>query len=302
MRVLLAEPTRIGRTIVSGMLAQEGYTLIPVDSAEAALEALQSDEEIDVLITAIEFATMSGLELCWEARLHADSGRPLYVIVLSSSREEAKLVEALDSGADDFINKPPNRNELLARLRSASRLIQAQRQLIRFANFDALTGLRNRRSFFEEVDRIRDVDTVRTVVMLDIDYFKQVNDRYGHDAGDDVLREVGARLVRADRGFARLGGEEFAVLIAGDAAWGGDLAELVRNVIASTPVETCAGPLAITVSIGVAERWPGTEFDQAMKNADIALYASKSAGRNRVTVSASSGGAQIREIRHNLVA
>jgi len=302
MRVLLAEPTRIGRAIVANMLAEEGYTLIPVDSAEAALEALRQDEEIDVVITAIEFANMSGLELCWEARLHAESGRPLYVIVLSSSREEAKLVEALDSGADDFIYKPPKRNELLARLRSASRLIQAQRQLFRFANFDVLTSLRNRRSFFDELERLKPASAVISVVMLDIDYFKQVNDRYGHDAGDDVLREIGVRLGRADRGFARLGGEEFAVLVHGDAGTARDLAEFIRNVIASTPIETCAGPLAITASVGVAERWPGTAFDHAMKNADIALYASKSAGRNRVTISASSGGDQPQEIRHSLVA
>lgn len=302
MNVLLAEPTRIGRSIMTRMLEDEGYRVTAVDSAETALRVLNASDEIDVLITAIEFATMSGLELCWEARIQAETGRPLYVIVLSSSRDETKLVEALDSGADDFVYKPPNRNELLARLRAASRLLQAQRQLYRFANFDSLTGLRNRRAFFEDLERQGTQGVAQSVIMLDIDYFKQVNDRHGHDAGDDVLREMGARLARIDRGFSRMGGEEFALMVQTGIMAAGELAETIRHIVAATPVQTCAGPLAVTVSIGVSAREADETFAMALKNADIALYASKSAGRNRVTVSSTRGEGLLREIPHKQVA
>lgn len=298
MRILLAEPTRIGRAIVASMLREEGYTVVPCETAEAALEMLKGSEPFDVLITSIEFAAMSGLELCWEARLVADSGNPLYVIVLSSSRDEQKLVEALDSGADDFINKPPNRNELMARLRAAARLLQAQRELIRLACFDSLTGLRNRRSYFEELDKLVDYPGPIAVIMLDIDYFKQVNDRHGHDAGDDVLKEIGTRLTAMDRNFARLGGEEFAVVVRGPIAVAAQMAEMIRQNVAAMPVETRNGAIPVTISLGVAERTPGSRFDLAMKDADIALYASKSAGRNRVTVSRSASSMGGNELLH----
>lgn len=302
MRVLLAEPTRIGRTIMAGMLAEAGYDVVAVESVEAALSVMEADEAVEILITAIEFATLSGFELCWEARLRASGERPLYVIVMSSSRDEAKLVEALDSGADDFVTKPPKRNELLARLRQASRLLQAQKQLINQANFDALTGLRNRRSFFDSESRMTAAGGPWSVIMLDIDYFKQVNDKHGHDAGDDVLRVVGQRLVQIDRNFSRLGGEEFALLMPGRGSDAGQVAELVRGAIASLPVETCAGPLAITASMGVAEIDRETGLSQAMKNADIALYASKSGGRNRVTISATRQEGPGGVVQHALVA
>ncbi len=284
MRVVVAEPSRIGRAILTKMLADDGYDVVCFESAELALERLRSEADVDVLITAVEFATMSGLELCWEARIMIDRDNPVYIIVLSSSQDELKLVEALDCGADDFINKPPRKSELLARLRSASRLLQAQRELAHLASYDSLTGLKNRRAFFEELDRYRETSTTMSVVIFDVDYFKQVNDRHGHDAGDDVLREIGRRLVGFDRNFARLGGEEFGLLVKGPLEAAGTIAEAVRVGIAAVPFETCSGVLPITASLGVAERKPGAPFELALKDADVALYASKSNGRNCVTL------------------
>ncbi len=289
MKVLVAEPSRIGRTIVTRMLVDDGYEVICCDTAEAALECLGADETFDVLITAVEFATMSGLELCWQTRILTDKDRPIYIVVLSSSQDELKLVEALDCGADDFINKPPRKSELLARLRAASRLLQAQRELVYLASYDSLTGLRNRRSFFEDLGRFEALDAAASIMMLDIDYFKQVNDRHGHDAGDDVLREMGQRLVAFDKGFARLGGEEFGLMIKGPITAAGEMAEAIRRKIAATPFQTCSGPLPVTASIGVAERLGRDKFEHVLKDADIALYASKSAGRNCVTLSRSGG-------------
>lgn len=287
MRILLAEPSRIGRTIVANMVTVDGHDIVCSGDADEALAFMRSGQEFDVLITAIEFASVSGFELCWEAKLSSDGSRPVYVIVLSSSRDELKLVEALDSGADDFISKPPRQSELLARLRAAGRLLAAQHDLIRLANFDSLTGLRNRRSFFDELEKCAPLSAAMSVVMLDVDHFKQVNDRHGHDAGDDVLREIGRRALLIDKGFSRLGGEEFGLLVREPLLSAGEVAERLRKAIMETPFATCAGELPITASIGVAERMPGASFENVLKEADVALYASKSGGRNRVTLSRS---------------
>ncbi|KAF0231184.1 MAG: response [Beijerinckiaceae bacterium] len=296
MRILLAEPSRIGRTIVANMVTADGHDVVCSGDADVALDYMRSGQPFDVLITAIEFASMSGFELCWEAKLCADQSNPVYVIVLSCSHDELKLVEALDCGADEFITKPPRQSELLARLRAAGRLLSAQHDLIRLASYDSLTNLRNRRSFFEELDKCATCDKPISIMMFDVDHFKKVNDQYGHDAGDDVLREIGRRVVAIDKGFSRLGGEEFALIIKAQLREAGDIAEAIRKAICTEPFETCAGPLAISASIGVAERALGVPFDLVLKEADVALYASKSGGRNRVTLSRT--GAESGAIMH----
>ncbi|CAN1565649.1 PleD Response regulator containing a CheY-like receiver domain and a GGDEF domain [Rhabdaerophilaceae bacterium] len=283
MRILLAEPSKIGRTIVSRQLEAGGHHLIFCDCAEEALQILESDEDIDVLITAIEFIGMSGLELCWNARLVASINRPLYVLVMSASSDEMKVAEALDSGADDFISKPPRSTELLARLRSAERIAESKRKLIQIASVDALTGLKNRRIFFDLIAEAEHQPGPWAVIMLDIDYFKQVNDLQGHDGGDIVLKEVARRLKRVNPQFARIGGEEFALLVRSELEEAGKLAERIRLEICMLPVELPNTLLNVSVSLGVAQRQVGETFEKTLKDADIALYASKSGGRNRVT-------------------
>lgn len=284
MRILLAEPSRIGRSIVSQMLQDDGHTIIGCPTAEQALSMLEADPSIDVLITAIEFVEMSGLELCWSARLLSGPQRPLWILVMSTSTDEMKLAEALDTGADEFITKPPRKTELLARLRSAQRMLEAQRQLIRVASYDALTGLRNRRVFFEELDAEEPSTQVSSVIVLDIDYFKQVNDKHGHDGGDIVLQEVARRLAKLDTRFARIGGEEFALLVKGPIEQAAVLAETARREIAVIPAKLPTTELNISISLGVAQRQPGMNLQEVMKDADVALYASKAGGRNRVTL------------------
>ncbi len=285
MRVLVADPSAEERALVASILQEDNHEVILAEDGAVAIQILRAGQPFDVLITAIEFPTMSGFELCWEARLIASQGNPLYVIVMSTSRDEAKLVEALDSGADDFINSPPRKSELLARLRAAGRLLSAHRDLIRLASFDSLTGLRNRRSFFEELDGCLFEEGPFSVIVLDVDHFKRINDTNGHEVGDDVLREIGRRAVEVDKGFARLGGEEFGLLVRGGLPAAAEKAEALRRAIASTPFETANGPLDVTASIGVAQKKASDGFDKALKEADIALYAAKSAGRNRVTLS-----------------
>lgn len=290
MRILLAEPSKIGRSIIVQMLEADGHVVESCATAEQALSILEGDDTIDVLITAIEFLEMSGLELCWSARILAGPQRPLHIVVMSASTDETKLAEALDTGADDFIGKPPKKTELLARLRSAQRMIDAQKQLIRVASFDSLTNLRNRRVFFEALEEEEKSQGISSVLVLDIDYFKQVNDRYGHDGGDLVLKEVANRLRKVDQKFARIGGEEFALLVKGPIEQAAVIAETVRREIAVLPIKLPSCEMSTSISVGVAQRMPGTPMNEVMKDADVALYAAKSGGRNRVTLARFSSG------------
>lgn len=299
MKIVLAEPSRIGLRLMAQMLAEGGHRVLPFSDGAAALDCLRDDDEVDVLMTSFEVPSVSGLELCWEARLIANAGRPLHVIAMSSTHDRDRLIEALDSGADDFITKPPVAAELWARLRAAERMTRAQRALLRMANLDALTDLPNRRAFF---DRAGDViarppgGAPIAVLMFDIDHFKKINDGWGHDVGDVVLRTI-ARTAAARPGFAaRLGGEEFAVLLDGwDLLDAHHEAETLRRAIQDAEIDVEGGLIQVTVSIGVAEWRPGESVDDLLKQADVALYAAKTSGRNR-TVAAQSAPAHRPEI------
>jgi len=298
MRIVLADPSRIGLKLMAKMLAEGGHEVLPFTDGTAALDCLRGDLSVDVLLTSFEVPGVSGLELCWEARLIANAHRPIYVVAMSSTHDRDRLIEALDSGADDFITKPPIATELYARLRAAERMTRAQRELVRLATLDPLTELPNRRAFFERAGEacLRDADQPPlSVVMFDIDHFKQVNDTWGHDAGDLVLKAV-ADVVRRRAGQpARIGGEEFAVLFDG---W--DLldvyheAERLRLDLQTTAIEVPGGVLGITASLGVAEHVVGQSVDRLLKNADVALYAAKTSGRNRVVAAQSSAPAEPR--------
>jgi two-component system cell cycle response regulator len=139
------------------------------------------------VITAPEPHSLSGLKLCWETRLLAGSKRPIYVILMSPFSNEERLTQALDHGADDILRNPPAPDELYARLRAAERVGRMQRELIRLAVTDALTGMYNRCGFFEQTAQPclnAESGTPLCAVMADIDYFKRINDAHGHDAGD----------------------------------------------------------------------------------------------------------------------
>lgn len=286
MRIVLAEPSRIGLRLMMKMLNEGGHEVLPFDDGAAALECLRGDDDIDVLMTSFEIPNVSGLELCWEARLIANARRPLHVIAMSSTHDRDRLIEALDSGADDFITKPPVPAELYARLRAAERMTRASRELLRLATLDALTELPNRRAFFERADATalrRDGSPPVSVLMFDIDHFKRVNDTWGHDVGDEVLKAV-AEVVRSRPGHpGRLGGEEFALLLEGwDLFDAHHEAERLRLAVQNRTIVTAGAPISVTVSIGVAEHVVGESVDQMLKQADVALYAAKTGGRNRV--------------------
>jgi diguanylate cyclase (GGDEF)-like protein len=295
VHVLLIEPSRIGQTMMKRLLEQCGHRVACASDGAVALERVRTDESIDVVLTSLELPTLSGLELCWNLRLLVGHRRSLSIMAMSSTFDDRRLAEALDCGADDFVHKPPQPAELSARLRAAERLLTAQRDLIRIATTDALTGLNNRRAFFEIAEEhvaAPDSDGALAVVLFDIDHFKAINDGHGHDAGDAVLAGMGERIRATGRIAGRLGGEEFALLLPGtslsDAA---AVAEVLRAAIAAEPFDTPAGPIAVTSSFGIALGRAGDAFDSTLKLADIALYAAKTGGRNRVIRSSQDRGA-----------
>ena len=287
MRVVLVDPSRTMRLFVTRLLEAGDHEVRPFADGADALACMRADPEVAALITSGEIGTgMSGLELCWETRVLAGRDRPIYVILMSASIDKNRLGEALDSGADDFISKPPVADELYARLRAAERLGAMQRELVRLASIDPLTGLFNRRVFFDRAEAARERcegGGALTAIMLDIDHFKRINDLYGHDVGDQAIASVAQLAAAVGVLVGRLGGEEFAILTEGQHLTEGvKLAERLRAAIAALKLSTVNGPLTLTCSFGVSEHKPGESIDDLLKRADVALYAAKTGGRNRV--------------------
>ena len=288
MEIVLAEPSRIGRRVIGDLLKRRGDVVYASGDGAEALSTLKSNSNISVLITSLELPTTCGIELCWEARILAQVRSPIFVIVMSSNHDRKKLVEALDGGADDFIKKPPAEEELFARLRAAERMIRTQRELMRLAQTDSLTGAYNRRMFFQclrDASEQSDEDRPLSMVMLDIDYFKSINDRFGHDVGDTVIQRVADLFMQREGIFGRLGGEEFGWALPNrTAAETAALAETARRDVENVEIHCSTGLVRMTSSFGVAAYVAGESIDKLVRRADQALYEAKGAGRNRVRV------------------
>jgi diguanylate cyclase (GGDEF)-like protein len=293
VRIVVVDPSRTILKAVSRLLEDDGHAVSAFSEGREALDYIKSAPDVSVLMTSAELASMSGLELCWEARLLSGRDRALYIILMSSNAEQSAVVNALDSGADEFIRKPPVSEELYARLRTAERLLRQQRELIVLANLDSLTGVFNRRAFFEKTGDLADAGRRFAAVMLDIYHFKNVNDTYGHDVGDQVLRVIGAEARKDKTILGRLGGEEFAIVLEGSSLDAAILyAEELREKLAALSFETAGQTFSVTASFGVAERAPQESIDLLLKRADAALYQAKRAGRNRVMAVAAEASEQ----------
>ncbi len=288
MRIAVVDPSRTVLKLVTQLLEAREHSVRTFTDGREALDQITSDLNVDALITSMELASMSGVELCRQVRALATNGRPIYVVLMSSNYDRRKLIEALDSGADDFISKPPAIEELYARLRAAERLGELQRKLYNLAMTDPLTGALNRRSFFEKAQDAcarTEAGGVLSATLFDIDHFKFVNDDYGHDVGDRVLRMIAGEVMAEKLILGRLGGEEFAVLLEGmnveDAA---QVAERLRLRFAGLQLDADGKPVKFTASFGVSQWKPGDTIDGILKRADMALYQAKEGGRNRVVV------------------
>ncbi len=287
MNVVLVDPSRTVLRIVMGLLNKGSHDVHPFADAGEALDFIKSDSTVQALITSVELTSMSGLELCRQTRQIASCGRPIYVILMSSNQERHKLIEALDSGADDFIGKPPVIEELYARLRAADRVGSMQRELLRLATTDPLTGILNRRAFFDQAHVAcaqACAGRALCAIMLDVDHFKRINDIYGHDVGDEAIRGVACETAATPNALVgRLGGEEFVMLIA-DRTLADTvvIAEDLRRRLAARQFDAGHDKMMLTCSFGVSEWQPGDTINWLLKRADLALYKAKMDGRNRV--------------------
>jgi diguanylate cyclase (GGDEF)-like protein len=238
-------------------------------------------------------------ELCLETELTREQREYLEIVILLTSKDtKAALVEGLDSGADEYLTKPCNFDELNARLRTSERILQledtlvaAKEEMLFKATHDTLTLLWNRGKILEALDdALRHVDSI-AVMMCDIDHFKAINDKYGHIVGDAVLREIANRLrggVRANDFIGRYGGEEFLVVLnACDTTRLFERAERLRKTVSGGSLLTEAGEISFTMSIGavaVTHTDSGTPAETILNLADAALYHAKEDGRDRVVI------------------
>lgn len=303
--VMICESSQVQLRILSQAVEEAGYVVQTATNAEEALQLLKLMPS-DIFLTGIEVGKVNGLEACWSLKSNADT-ESIYTIVITASGQERRLEESLDAGADDFIRKPVNMTELRARLRAASRLVRMQKQFRRLAETDALTGAANRRAFMQylemQSETARRHETPVSVVMIDLDHFKSVNDTYGHATGDRVLiqtvREVQSCLRDRDL-LGRLGGEEFAVVLHDtQLEQAGMVAERIRETIERMHVENDDGErFPVTGSFGVAsvQLKHGLDTpDSLLQAADEMLYFSKQNGRNRVTLAKPEPGPGLRE-------
>lgn len=297
MKVLVADDDAASRIALTGLLRKWGYEVTAVGDGDAAWGVLTAPDGPRLAILDWMMPGREGPEICAELR-RSQQARYFYVILLTALDQQASLVTGMDSGADDYIVKPFRPEELRVRLRAGRRILDLEAELTasreafrELAARDALTGVFSRRAILDtlsrELSRGRRAGTPVSVALCDADHFKRINDTHGHAVGDAVLVELARRMASALRdsdAIGRIGGEEFLALLPGaDRESALSAAERVRAAVAAAPVETSAGPIPLTVSIGVAMAPDGTVAPEALTaDADRALYRAKEEGRDRV--------------------
>ena len=303
---LIAEDDPIFRRILESWFKKWDYRVTAVENGLEAWEVLQKEDAPQLAILDWMMPGMDGIELCRRIRSR-NQGPYRYVLLLTAKDDKQDVVAGLEAGADDYLTKPFDVDELRARVRAGKRILDLQAALIHAkddlqfaAAHDPLTGLWNRGAILDllnrEVYRRQRSGDALGVIMADIDYFKKINDTHGHLVGDAVLREVTQRLavgVRPYDAVGRYGGEEFLIVFPGCSAPNLVVgAERLRHCVADRPIETSAGPLPVTLSLGLASAAQGEketlDCETFLRTADEALYAAKARGRNRVEISPAS--------------
>jgi len=299
-RILIVDDRASSAERLAHTLGPHHNAHVEPDAHEALFKA--AEDNIDLIIVSLGLTSYDGLRLCSQIR-SLERTRNLPILIVADGEDRQRVLRGLDLGVNDCLTRPVDRNELLARVRTqlrqkryADSLREKVQQSIELALFDPLTGLNNRRFMENHLATMLDNARVRraplTLMILDIDHFKQVNDTYGHDCGDEVLKGFADRLRGIIRGgdlLCRLGGEEFVIVMPGvNVLAATRIAERARLAIQEERfvIDATGRSIPVTVSIGLAERGAEGDASALYRRADQALYRAKAEGRNRVSADA----------------
>jgi len=300
LKALIAEDNPGFRLALEKLLKKWGYDAVAAVNGKQALEVLSRDDPPRLAILDWMMPELDGVEVC--RRVREQNREPyIYILLLTAKDTADELIEGMEAGADEYLRKPVNTQELRVRLRAGRRIIDLQEELVRArellrkqASRDCLTEFFNRGAMFEvlirELKRAERESVSLSLIMTDLDHFKQVNDKYGHAAGDAVLREAARRMAACVRPYdapCRYGGEEFVIVMPGceidDAI---ARAEDIRRQVAASPIHVPEGLVQLTCSVGVTATSGPAGFNSSalLHEADEALYIAKNKGRNRVEI------------------
>jgi len=316
MNILIAEDDAPTRKMLRSMLSEWGYSVTEACDGNEAWRILSEAEHPQLVVLDWMMPGIEGPEIVRRLREN-ESGESHYVIIMTAAGTGNAAADALDAGADDFISKPFNHNELRARIAVGRRVnmlhqaladklhkLEAANAIIsRLARTDDLTGLHNRRSFSEifslALSAARRHGHPLSLVIIDLDHFKDVNDTFGHAVGDQVLKEFAdliRSMIRDEDVAARWGGEEFIILLSHTASEAASaLAERIRSSFELN--SGCATPHTVTASFGVAQLQDGEQDDDLIRRADDALYHAKHRGRNQVVTAGETSADEWKSIR-----
>ena len=290
MRLLIAEDDEATRDILEASLTERGFEVVLARDGTEAWQILQRDDAPSLAILDWVMPGLNGLEVCQRARTSLNTY--VYILILTAKDSTQDVVIGMDAGADDYIRKPADIDELCARIAVGTRILNLHAELSMQATHDNLTGLLNRGTIVDvlqkELARASRSRTPVSIVLADVDSFKVINDTHGHAVGDSVLRQISERMrskLRIYDSIGRYGGEEFLMIVPGcDIAAALEVAERLREAVATKPVDTAIAAVAVTASFGVAGAVANAfvDVEGLIVAADKALYRAKAGGRNRV--------------------
>jgi two-component system, cell cycle response regulator len=300
LKILIADDEALSRRLLEKTLERAGYEVVAVENGRAAVRQLCQTDGPRLALLDWVMPELDGPGVCREVRLRQEDSY-VYMVLLTSKESKEDIVAGLESGADDYLTKPFNVDELKARLRTGERILHLEgrlveaREMMRFkATHDALTSIWNRGVIMDllgrELMRSQRESACTIVLLGDVDHFKSVNDTHGHLVGDEVLQEIARRLLLSIRSYdfvGRYGGEEFLLVLNNcKPQFAEARAEDIRKIVSSRPIQTLAGPLNITMSFGLllSDVWGVRPVEELLHEVDAALYAAKAAGRNCIRV------------------